>query len=457
MRFLTRHGVRVELFDSAEIRASSECIIAEAQLFGLQNARSLLEMPLALVILGCQGECRREELATSPLVRMLPLRASPASVYDAARQVCAARDAILQSRTIVGAIHSQVRTLLSSVPDIVYILDEHGNFIYLNESIASLGYEASELIGRHFSTIIHPQDEPNISREIVVEKIRQANKFPDTPPKLFDERRSGQRMTRQLEVRLIHKDGHVVYGLVNAYGERQLDVPLLSEVVGRNPQTIGVVHDVSAMRLYQQSLEDSLDAKERLLREIHHRVKTNLQLVASLVHLQQSEEIQTDDGPQKSSRDLRSLEAQIKSIALVHEALYQSEEVDRVSAREFFAQFCRAAGEALETVGATVHLQCSADDCPLDPDRLVPLSLVLLELLEGAYQTAYERRADLSVTLAFCAADDRHRVLELEGEGILRRADSPIMRALLGHAGAHIEVRAGESHRERCRLTIESI
>jgi PAS domain S-box-containing protein len=457
MQFLIRRGARVEIFDrdKAVAPGAYECIIAEATLLGAEEARALLELPLAMVVLGSQCTCRRD-IETSPLVRVLPARASPSAAWTAAHQVCAARDAVLAPRTIAEALHNQLRTLLASVPDIVYILDDRGNFIYLNESVGLLGYEPSELIGRHFSIIIHPEDKPNISREIVVEKIHQANKFPDTPPKLFDERRSGQRMTRDLEVRLVHKDGHIVYGLVNAYGERHLDVPLLSEVVGRNPQTIGVVHDVSAMHFYQQSLEDSLATKERLLREIHHRVKTNLQLVASLVHLQQAEDLHPAGGVQGASRVLRELEAQIKSIALVHEALYQSEEVDRVNARDFFAQFCHAAEEALETVGSTVHLRFSADDCPLDPDRLVPLSLALLELLGGAYQTAYEKRGELTVRLAFGGAEDRRHVLEVEGEGILRRADSPIMRALLHHAGASFEVLEGKSPHERCRLTLDT-
>lgn len=461
MQFLTRRNANVEILgrDSIAAPGPAECVIAEASSLGPGDARALLDIPLALIVLGNPGK-NRKEIQTSPLVRIMPARSSPVSAYAAVLQACAARDAILASRTVVGALHTQLRTLLSSVPDIVYILDERGNFVYLNESVTLLGYEPAELVGRHFSIIIHPEDKPNISRDIVVEKIRRANKFPDTPPKLFDERRSGQRMTRDLEVRLVHKDGHIVYALVNAYGERNLDMPLLSDVVGQNPQTIGVVHDVSAMHFYQQSLEDSLTAKEQLLREIHHRVKTNLQLVASLVHLQQTDDAPSNDAPSNdapsaSAGVLRELEAQIKSIALVHEALYQSEEVDRVTAREFFAQFCHAAEEALETVGSTVHLQFSADDCPLDPDRLVPLSLALLELLGGAYQTAYEKRAELTVTLTFSCAEGRRRVLEMQGEGILRRADSPIMRALLKYADVGFEVLGKKALNECCRLTVE--
>jgi len=457
-QFLTQRKASAESIESIASLPSVECVIVEAASLEPEDARTLLDLldlHVALVVLGSRNKSREShaleagEMQTSPLVRLLPVRASPDSVYTAMLQVCSARDAILASSTVVNAVQNQLRMLLSSVPDIVYILDEYGNFIYLNESARLLGYEPSELIGRHFSIIIHPEDKPNISRDIVVEKIRQANKFPDIPPKLFDERRSGQRMTRDLEVRLVHKDGHIIYALVNAYGERSLDMPLLSDVVGQNPQTVGVVHDVSAMHFYQQSLEDSLAAKEQLLREIHHRVKTNLQLVASLIHLKQN-----DDVPTSSAEVLRELEAQIKSIALVHETLYRSEDVDQISAREFFAHFCHAAEEALETVGSTVHLKCEVEDCPLDPDRLVPLSLALLELLGGAYQYAYEKRAEATVSLKFdCEADGRP-VLEMQGEGILKKSDSPIMRALLRHANASLEVLEKEGYADCCRLSV---
>jgi PAS domain S-box-containing protein len=454
---LSRRKVNVAILDkmTATASASVECVVAEAALLASDYARSLLDASVALIVLGAPERHQGSSVTGTgsaqdfPLLRILPARVSWAALYVAVLQLCAARDAIVASRTAVDAVQNQLRTLLSSVPDIVYTLDEHGNFIYLNESAALLGYEVSELIGRHFSIIIHPEDKPNISRDIVVEKIRQANKFPDIPPKLFDERRSGQRMTRDLEVRLVHKDGHVIYALVNAYGERHLDMPLLSDVVGQNPQTIGVVHDVSAMHFYQQSLEDSLAAKERLLREIHHRVKTNLQLVASLAHLKQ------DDTSAASAGVLRELEAQIKSIALVHEALYQSEQVDQVSARDFFARFCRAAEESLEVVGSTVHVRFSADDCPLDPDRLVPLSLALLELLGGAYQTAFETRTEALVSLAFKCTDDGRRVLEVQGEGIMKKSDSQIMHALLKQAGASLEVLEEGDSRAHCRLIVE--
>jgi PAS domain S-box-containing protein len=97
-------------------------------------------------------------------------------------------------------------TILEIIPDIVYRLDKDGNFTYINECIKNLGYEPDELVGKHFSTVVHPDDIPRVSRSVVVEKMKGQVTGDDAAPKLFDERRSGKRMTKWLEVRLIPKD-----------------------------------------------------------------------------------------------------------------------------------------------------------------------------------------------------------------------------------------------------------
>ena len=445
---------------SEEISRKFDCIITETGLLNEREIHTILDSSTALVLIekavgkmpqAKNAEYSLEQFSNCALLRVLPKNASNSTIKCAVYQLFAKMDSILSSQNTIAAAQSQLRTLLSSLPDIVYVLDEQGYFLYLNESVGLLGYLPSELIGKHFGSIIHPEDRPNISRDLVVEKIRQNNIMPANPPKLFDERRSGSRMTRELEVRLLHKDGHVIYAMVNAYGEQAFDVPLFSDVVGKKLQTIGVIHDISAMHLYQESLEESLAAKERLLREIHHRIKSNLQLVASLAHLKQ-----IDTKAAAAIEVLKDLETQIKSIALVHEALYQSERVDRLSARDFFGQFCHFAEEALERIGSTVHIKVSAEDYPLDPDLLVPLSLVLLYLLEGAYKASYERREKVEVYLSFVQKQNGMQIIEINGEGIFENADSIVMQALLKQANANLEIPRGEYGGNFCRLIVET-
>ncbi len=118
------------------------------------------------------------------------------------------------------------RTLVEAMPEIVYKINENGYFTFLNSSIRSLGYEPNELIGKHFSTILHPDDANNFSRSIVLEKYSVMKTKESETPKLFDERRSEGRMTRNLEVRLISKnhgrvksDKKEKKGLVTSFGE----------------------------------------------------------------------------------------------------------------------------------------------------------------------------------------------------------------------------------------------
>ncbi len=96
--------------------------------------------------------------------------------------------------------------MLDVIPDIIYRIDGDGNFIYINGSIKSMGYSPEELIGKHFSNIIHPGDIASVSRTTLLKKYKESITGDKNAPKLFDERRTGKRATKHLPVRLIQKD-----------------------------------------------------------------------------------------------------------------------------------------------------------------------------------------------------------------------------------------------------------
>jgi PAS domain S-box-containing protein len=102
-------------------------------------------------------------------------------------------------------VSHEYNELLDILPDIIYKLDPEGHFRYLSKAIVLLGYTREELIGKHFSTIIHPDDLPRVSRELVLPRYRGKVTGTADMPKLFDERRTGDRVTRNLVVRLIPK------------------------------------------------------------------------------------------------------------------------------------------------------------------------------------------------------------------------------------------------------------
>jgi len=96
-------------------------------------------------------------------------------------------------------------TLVQMIPDIVYRTDTRGRFTFVNNAVERIGYTPEELIGRHFSDIILPADAESVRSDFVLAKYRGKKTGPEGAPKLFDERRTGERATRKLEVRLVHK------------------------------------------------------------------------------------------------------------------------------------------------------------------------------------------------------------------------------------------------------------
>ena len=107
----------------------------------------------------------------------------------------------------LSASEERFRSLVQTIPDIVYKIDSEGKFTFLNKSVERLGYHCSDLIGKHFTEIIYRADVPNSSLEKVLASIGQGATNPNQ--KVFDERRAGKRMTIGMEIRLRTKAGTV--------------------------------------------------------------------------------------------------------------------------------------------------------------------------------------------------------------------------------------------------------
>ena len=212
--------------------------------------------------------------------------------------------------------------LVQAIPDIVYMLDGAGHFTYINHAVSELGYKPEQLIGKHFSLLLDPDDSIAAGREAVLKAFRGTVTGPENAPKLFDERRGGDRMTRNLEVRLRpapESDGLGANARVTAYGEVKCVGYNLPEYDGFDRGTVGIIHDVTERKRNEQRMKETITSRELLLKEIHHRVKNNLQVISSLLNLQGS--TVSDPGALSVFQDCQT---QIHSMALVHEQLYKA-------------------------------------------------------------------------------------------------------------------------------------
>ncbi|MBF0462643.1 MAG: response regulator, partial [Magnetococcales bacterium] len=161
------------------------------------------------------------------------------------------------------ASEEQFRGLVQTIPDIVYKIDAEGRFNFLNDSIGRLGYDKQALFGRHFSEIIHEEDVDQVSRQRVLPRLT-GHTVADQP-KLFDERRIGERMTTGLEVRLKSRSGDSVeYARIIPMASPEVFVEVNSSgLYGENGWngrqyigTVGVIRDITDRKKAQKALEN---------------------------------------------------------------------------------------------------------------------------------------------------------------------------------------------------------
>ncbi len=153
---------------------------------------------------------------------------------------------MMDKKTVRHHSLDSYRAILMELPDIVYQIDPDGYFRFLNNAVSSLGYRPEELIGKHFSKIVHPADVRSFSRFYVLPNYKGRITGPEKSPKLIDERRSGLRKTKNLVVRLLPKNSNkeLRFGEVMALGQVS-SVGQYKKAKKEFLGTLGVIRDIT--------------------------------------------------------------------------------------------------------------------------------------------------------------------------------------------------------------------
>lgn len=149
-------------------------------------------------------------------------------------------------------------------------------------------------------------------------------------------------------------------------------------------------------------IESSLHEKEALLREIHHRVKNNLQVISSLLNMQS---YYLDDP--RMIRAIAEGQNRVKAMALIHQKLYQTDHLSEIDFQEYTEQLIGHLSTAFSEPGKNIHSQVNGSALKLDIDTAIPLGLILNELITNAYKYAFSGVTDGSL-LVELKQDDAH-------------------------------------------------
>jgi len=249
------------------------------------------------------------------------------------------------------------RSLFDLSPEYILLLDpEDGRILDVNSTLAgTLGIPSEELRGRSIYELEFLSDDVKTEFRSKIEVIERDGTLEPYEMVLTDP------YGREYTVRIYNK-------LIHAEGRECLLI---------------VLNDISDLKRTQSMLEKSLAEKELLLKEIHHRVKNNLMIISSLLSLQSRQ------AKDRETMDLfRESENRTRSMVLIHERLYRSEDLKNIDLAEYLG---RLASEIFRSYSADsrIRLKLEIDELKVDVETAVPLGLIVNELLTNAVKHAF--------------------------------------------------------------------
>lgn len=270
------------------------------------------------------------------------------------------------------------------------LVSPEGRWLKVNDSLCKLvGYSEEELLQIDFQTITHPED-LNADLEFVRKVL------------------NGQLQSYQMEKRYFHKDGHTIHIL--------LAVSLVRDSQNAPLYFISHILDITERKRAKEKLQSAVREKELMLKEIHHRVKNNLQVISTLLELQSSHHKDP-----KITEVFAESRARVRSMALIHERLYRSENLDRVDfenySRGLIQYLCQTYAMASDEI--EVAIQVGWKSLPLD--QAVPCGLLLNELISNSFKHAFVDHpsgARLEVELSLADGCRRQLCVRDNGRGL---------------------------------------
>ena len=248
--------------------------------------------------------------------------------------------------------------LVDNLKEIILIISKKGKLLFVNRmALTSFGYSEEELIGKSITNFI--------TRDSIKTALSSlAQEFLGRPQP-------------QMEIGVKTKSGKIRY----------LEVAEGSTLVHEKGKLIGVMInacDITDRKRAEEKTKTSLQEKEVLLREIHHRVKNNLQVISSLINFQTADI--------RDKRDLaifRELQNRIRSMSLVHEKLYQSKDLAHVNFKDYIRDLLKTLYRAHGVDKGKIALKIAVKDVSLGIDVAIPCGLIINELVSNALKHAF--------------------------------------------------------------------
>ena len=159
---------------------------------------------------------------------------------------------------------------------------------------------------------------------------------------------------------------------------------LVKDEDGEPEAIVGTVRDISTRKKQERKIRQSLEEKEMLLKEIHHRVKNNLAIISSLL------ELQKDGVSDDIKKMLSSSQNRIKSIAKVHEKLYESTTLSDIPLDAYISELTQEIQKAYNSSEKDIKIDVNVSPVSININDAIPIGLILNELINNAFKHAFK-------------------------------------------------------------------
>ena len=279
------------------------------------------------------------------------------------------------------------RSLANSAVDGIITTDTDGKIVLFNPSLKNIfGYDIDEIKGKHVTMLM-----PDRYRKDFTDKL-ETFKFTGTH----------ELAGKTFETIGLKKDGN----------EFPFEISIATWSSKGNIFTTSIIRDITERKKTENKLQKSLNEKEMLLKEIHHRVKNNLMIISSLLNLQ-SRYIKDEE----SKNIFKESQNRARSMALIHERLYRSTDLKRIEFGDYIRTLTNELYHTYVFDPTLIKLNIDVDDLMLDINTSIPLGLIVNELVTNCLKHAFPKGKSGEINIKFHSQNDKY-ILEVKDNGI---------------------------------------
>ena len=279
------------------------------------------------------------------------------------------------------------RFVSDSAVDGIITTDNDGRLILFNPSLEHIfGYNIDEIKGKHVTMLMPDRFKQKF--------INNLERFKSTGHHEYDR--------KTFESIGLKKNGT----------EFPFEISIATWGSKDNKFTTSIIRDVTERKKTEKMLQKSLHEKEILLKEIHHRVKNNLMIISSLLNLQ-SRYIKDEE----SKNIFKESQNRARSMALIHERLYQSTDLKRIDFGDYIRTLANDLYRTYVMDFNLIKLNIDLEDIMLDIDISIPLGLIVNELVTNSLKHAFPNGKSGKINIKFHKSDNKY-ILTVSDNGI---------------------------------------